>query len=131
MYDLFCLNIKVLFGHEGDYISFFVGFLFGDEYLSTREFLFPLVLASMLKGFYKLHVNYIMFTKKTLNVTKITLSTGVLNLGLSYYLVSSFGIMGAAYALLLVNALQYISAFYIGNKLIPMPWFYFLNNWKK
>ncbi|MAO66099.1 MAG: hypothetical protein CL666_13980 [Balneola sp.] len=101
---------------------FGVGFIFGEEYLSTRQFMLPLILAAMVKGYYKLHVNYIMFTKKTLKITQITLSTGVLNLILAYYMTVYFGIVGTAYSLLIINFLQYVLTFYVGNKLQPMPW---------
>jgi len=102
------------------------GFIFGEEYLSTREFMLPLVLAAMVKGYYKLHVNYIMFTKKTLRITQITLSTGLLNLVLAYFMTIYFGVIGAAYSLLIINTIQYLLTFYIGNKMQPLPWLSFM-----
>jgi len=105
------------------FVGYFgVGIIFGEEYLNTKEFLFPLMLAAMIKGFYKLHVNYIMFTKRTIKVTQITITTGLLNLLLAYHLTMNFGIIGTAYSLVIVNVIQYILAFYVGHRLIPMPW---------
>lgn len=103
-----------------------VGLIFGAEYHETREFMLPLVIAAMINGFYKLHVNYIMFTKKTIKITQISISTGILNLILAYSLTVSFGIIGAAYSLLLTKAIQYLLTFYVGNNLIPLPWFSFM-----
>jgi O-antigen/teichoic acid export membrane protein len=117
---IFLILITVVFFIIG---YFCVGFIFGIEYLSTREFILPLLLAAMFKGFYKLHVNYIMFTKKTLNITQITISTGIINIVLAYFMTLGYGIIGAAYSLLIMSILQYILTFYVGNKLIPMPWF--------
>lgn len=102
---------------------FGVGVIFGQEYLSTREFMLPLMLAAMITGFYKLHVNYIMFTKKTLKITQITLFSGVLNILLAYAMTMKFGIIGSAYSLLIITVFQYLLTFYTANKLIPMPWF--------
>lgn len=99
------------------------GFIFGDNYINTREFMLPLIIAAMLNGFYKLHVNYIMFTKKTLNITTITISTGLMNIILAYFLTINYGIIGTAYSLLIIKLIQYLLTFYVSNKLMPMPWF--------
>ena len=101
---------------------FGVGLIFGKEYSDTKIFILPLLLAAMFNGFYKLHVNYIFFTKRTLQITKITFFTGVLNILLAFILIKNYGLIGAAYSLLIINIIQYIMAFHIGNKLIPMPW---------
>lgn len=100
-----------------------VNLIFGNQYSNTKILILPLVMASMFKGLYKLHVHYIFYTKKTLEVTKVTFLTGILNVPLSYYLVLNFGITGAAYSLLLISITQYIYIFHTANKLIPMPWF--------
>lgn len=101
---------------------FGVVFIYGDEYISTRQYMLPLILAAMLKGYYKLHVNYILFTKKTMKITQITVSTGILNLFLAYYMTVYFGVIGTAYSLLIINLIQYCFTFYVSNKLLPMPW---------
>lgn len=102
---------------------FGVEYLFGREYGDVKYFLAPLIIAAMFKGFYKLHVNYIFFTAKTLEVTKITVFTGVMNCILSYIFIQNYGIAGACYSLLIINFIQYLLSFYVGNKLIPMPWY--------
>lgn len=107
---------------------FFVGtfgmdIIFGEDYGDSKIILLPIIISAYFKGLYKLHVHYIFFTKKTLKVTKITFSTGIFNLILSYFLVVNYGLIGAAYSLLIVNFIQYLLSFYVGNKLMPMPWF--------
>lgn len=101
---------------------FSVGIIFGNQYLETREFILPLVLAAMFKGFYKLHIGFIMFTKITYKITQITLATGILNIALAYLMIQQFGLLGAAYSMLIITFLHYVLSFYVGNKLIPMPW---------
>lgn len=98
-------------------------FIFGEQFDETKYLLFPLIAAAYFKGLYKLHVHYIFFTKKTIQVTKITFSVGIINVFLSYFLVLNFGLIGAAYSLFFINVFQYFLSFYVGNKLIPMPWF--------
>jgi len=113
-------------------LIYFIGyygieFIFGNKYLNSREFILPLILVAMFKGFYKLHVNYIVFNKKTHVLPMITFSIGILNIIISFYLINRFGILGAAYSLLFSTILSYLFSFYIGNKFIPMPWLYFKN----
>lgn len=109
----FSLIISV-FGYFG------VGFLFGDEYNDTNSFIIPLVFSAAFNGLYKIHANYIFFTKKTYKIMFITLFMGVLNIGLVYFLVSNYGILGAAYATLTIQILSYLATFSISNKLYPV-----------
>lgn len=113
---ILCSLIIYVVGH------FSVGFIFGSQFLNTKEFILPLILAAMFKGFYKLHVGFIMFTKKTYKVTQITLTTGIINIVLAFFMTKTWGLLGAAYSMLIVTFLQYISSLYIGNKLIILPW---------
>jgi len=103
----------------------FIDLIFGKEYLDTRIFIYPLVFSSLFKGLYKIHINYIFFKEKMFTITKITLFTGILNLILSIFFINYFGLLGAAYSLLITSLIQYLLAFYVGNKLIPLPWFNF------
>ncbi|WP_321290262.1 oligosaccharide flippase family protein [uncultured Sunxiuqinia sp.] len=120
--------IIIIFSFFVFVIGYFgVGIIFGSSYNETKVFILPLILAAMFKGLYKFHVNYIFFSKKTIHITKITLITGLFNIILAYTLVQYKGLLGAAYSLLAVSILQYLFTFYIGNKLMPMPWFYFIS----
>jgi O-antigen/teichoic acid export membrane protein len=120
---LILILVSIVVYFSGYYL---MDYIFGKQLNETKLLLLPLIIAALFKGFYKLHVHYIFFTKKTLQVTKITLFTGVLNVGLSYFLVSNYGIIGAAYSLVIINFIQYVLSFKIGNKLVPMPWFKYL-----
>jgi len=117
---LILISVSIVVYFIGYYL---MDYIFGKQLNDTKLLLLPLIIAALFKGFYKLHVHYIFFTKKTLQVTKITLFTGVLNVGLSYFLISNYGITGAAYSLVIINFIQYVLSFKIGNKLVPMPWF--------
>jgi O-antigen/teichoic acid export membrane protein len=98
--------------------------IYGSEYLNSKLLIAPLIAAAFFKGIYKLHVNFIHYTKKTLFITLISMTTGIGNIILAYHMTIHFGLVGAAYSLLIVNVIQYILTFLIGNKLCYMPWFY-------
>ena len=120
LYNILIFIIGLLVGLFG---YFSVGLIFGDVYESSRHYIIWLTIAYAFNGMYKSHVNYIFFSKKTYLLLMITLTTGLLNIFLSYFLVGKFGTLGAAQALLIVFLLSYLIAWYIGNRVINMPWF--------
>jgi O-antigen/teichoic acid export membrane protein len=107
---------------------FLVDIIFGDKYIDTKSYIIPLTISAGLNGLYKIHVNYIFFTKKTIYITSITIITAVINVPLSFFLISSFGILGGAYSLLFVNFMYYGLSIYFSNKLIKINW---MENLKK
>ena len=117
-------SLILIIGFGVGIVGYFgVGLIFGSEYESSKNFIIWLTLAYAFDGMYKSHVNYIFYSKKTYLLLLITLTTGVANVGLSYLLVSNYGVIGAAQALFFVYFTSYILAWYIGNRIIPMPWF--------
>jgi O-antigen/teichoic acid export membrane protein len=103
-----------LFGYYG------VGIIFGDNYEDTRSFIVPLVFAAAFNGLYKIHSNYIFFTKKTYKIMLITCSMGIFNIGIVYFLVKYYGIIGAAYSTLFIQIFSYLITFYVSNKIYPV-----------
>lgn len=100
------------------FIGYFsVGFIFGEIYLETRGFIIPLTIASGFVGLYKVHVNFIFYSKKTLYITFITFVTALINLPISIFLISNYGLLGAAYSILLINIFYFILSFIISKKL--------------
>lgn len=95
---------------------FGVGLLFGDTYLNTRNFILPLVLVSALQGLYKIHAAFLFYYKKTMDITKITLSLGVLNVPLAYIMLKYMGIPGAAYSSVLIWLASYILVYFASTK---------------
>lgn len=101
-----------------------VGYIFGDQYLNTREFILPLILSSVLNGYYKLHVNFIFFTKKTTIIARNTMTCAVINLGLAYIMTRTWGLVGAAYSAVVIQFILYSLTLYSQNKKYKLPWFY-------
>ncbi len=100
-----------------------VGLLFGSSYEQSKKVVMFLCLAYAFDGMYKMHVNYIFFTKKTHLIFLITLTTGLLNILLSFLFVRNFGIAGGAISLCVINFIGYLFSWYIGNRVFPMDWF--------
>lgn len=98
----------------GGYVG--VALLYGDNYLDTRHFIMPLVLVSAFQGLYKIHAAFLFYYKKTLAITKITLSLGVLNVPLAFIMLKYLGISGAAYSSVLIWFTSYILVYFASTK---------------
>ncbi|BBE16225.1 polysaccharide biosynthesis protein [Aquipluma nitroreducens] len=129
--------VKLIYGYYGFYliltfIMFIVGYygvglIFGEKYLDTRAFVFPVILSATINGLYKIHVDFISFTKKTYLIAATTISSGLLNIFIANRLISSHGIIGAAYSAVIIQFLTYIVILYISNKKFKLPWLYFIS----
>ena len=119
-YNIGLLVFAIIIGVVG---YFSVGLLFGSSYEQSKNVVIFLCLAYAFDGMYKMHVNYIFFTKKTQLIFLITLTTGLLNIFLSYLFVTKFGIAGGAISLCVINFIAYLLSWYIGNRVFPMAWF--------
>jgi O-antigen/teichoic acid export membrane protein len=104
--------------------------LAGEEFRQAKSIIWLLCLGFSLQGLYYLVTNYIFYTKKTKFLAFITFTFGLINVPLTYCLVKYYGIVGAAYAFIIVQFLFFISVWYLSNKVYPMPWFYFFKGRK-
>lgn len=110
-----------LFGYFG------VGLIFGNKYIDTRSFIIPVAMASVINGLYKVHVNIIFYTKKTYIVARNTIICALVNIVICYYMVSCYGLLGAAYASIIVQVVLYLLTVYFSNKQYSLPWQYVLS----
>ena len=75
---------------------------------------------------YMTYIDYIFYVKKTHVLSVITSLNMAINLSLNYVLIGAFGPIGAAYAFAATMFIVMLLAFFLSNKLFPMPWFYWL-----
>lgn len=73
---------------------------------------------------YMTYIDYIFYVKKTHLLSLITTLNMSLNLALNYVLIRMFGPVGAAYAFSTTMFVVMLAAFWLSNKVHPMPWFY-------
>lgn len=108
-------------------LAFLVGgdiliFMAGEKYSPAATLIGWLVLAKALQGMYLMVTCYVFYAKKTGTIAKITIASGMLNVGLLYYLMDCYGLIGAAWAMCISMLFQWIVTWLAASRLIDMPW---------
>ena len=105
--------------------TFFGPLLFkilGSEFRSGIDFFFWIILGFGFNAIYKMFVNYIFYTEKTIYIAYLAIGTALSNIILNYVLIKEFGAIGAAYATTVSFAIQLIATIIITTKTYKMPW---------
>ncbi|MDG2274191.1 MAG: polysaccharide biosynthesis C-terminal domain-containing protein, partial [Halioglobus sp.] len=71
---------------------------------------------------YKMFAGYLFYIKKTGYIAALTVITAVINIVLNYFLILSFGAIGAAYATCISFSVQALLAWAVSSRLYRMPW---------
>lgn len=121
---LFMLVITLVFFLSTPYIyKLFIDESYHSGIIISRVISFGF----LMNGLYFLVTNYILFSKKTRVLSVITSVISVLGAFINYYCILEHGIIGAAYALIMIFGLLFGVVFYYANKLYKMPWLYMFN----
>lgn len=70
-------------------------------------------------------VHYLFHYKKTIVLSVLAMISGLVNVGLCYWLVESVGAIGAAQASLISFGLMFLMVLIYSNRIHPLPWFRF------
>lgn len=100
-----------------------IKYLLPGTYQDSTQFVFWAMLSQVFQGMYFLTGNYIFYAKKTKHLPTITFSCGLLQLGLSYFFIITFGAIGAAYSAVIASFVNFIAVWYYSNISYAMPWF--------
>jgi len=95
-----------------------------ERYHVTSEVVGWVLYGYAFQGMYLMVVNYIFYTKRTYVLSVITFSTGVLHVGISYYLIKLNGILGAAQATTVSFFIMFVLVWVLSAKVYSMPWFW-------
>jgi len=94
----------------------------GTDFIAGEKYILWISIGFAFNGMYKMVVNYIFFTEKTYLLAGITTTTAIVNVFLTYFLVSKIGAIGAAYSLCFSYFLSFALTWYFSNKVYPLPW---------
>ena len=93
-----------------------------DKFSGAIQFVPWITLGFAANGIYKMFVGYLFYLKKTGYIAALTVVTAVINIVLNYFLILSFGAIGAAYATCISFSVQALLAWAVSSRLYRMPW---------
>nr|CAD6596188.1 polysaccharide biosynthesis protein CpsL [Rhizobium sp. TCK] len=96
--------------------------LVGPAFAESTSLIWLIALGQAFGGMYFFISNIIFYRSKTLALSAITISCGLVNAGLSFVLLPMVGLVGAALAYLVAQFLVFSSAFILSQRLRPLPW---------
>ena len=97
--------------------------IFIDESYSEGKFIINyIVIAFLFQGFYYMVTNYIFYSKKNYLLSYITFSMLILVFISNFILIGLYGIIGAAYTMMIIWVLFFFVTWIVSNQVYPMPW---------
>ena len=106
-------------------------FLVGPQFQNVNQPLVYILFGNAFLGMYYMVTNYIFYSRKTGLLSTLTISVGVLTVGLGWFLINEYGATGAAIGFMIGQASLFLGAWMLSNYCVPMPWFKPLNIMKK
>lgn len=100
----------------------FMSWLVGPQYQVAAGFVVYITVGFAFGGMYYMVTNYIFYAGKTPWLAGVTFGSGLFHVAATYYLLSTNGLVGAAQAFMLSQAVMFVSAWWVAHKSRPMPW---------
>jgi len=91
----------------------------GEDFHSGAELVFLLCMACLIQLLYLLFVNFLFFKKKTMQITFISLLSGVLHFIFVYFFVSNMGVIGVPISFICVRTIQLVVTVFLVIKSYP------------
>lgn len=102
-----------------------IEFLIDEKYHMAMDFIPLIAIANFVYTFYNFFIQYIYKAKKTICMGIITFTSSIVQMVLSYLFIRFYGVIGAAYSLVIGNIIVTIGISLYSNYVYPMPWFKF------
>ncbi len=97
--------------------------IFIDESYSEGKYIMDyIIIAFLFQGFYYMVTNYIFYSKKTHLLSYITFSMLIIVFISNFILIGLYGIIGAAYTMIIIWILFFFVTWLVSNRVYPMPW---------
>lgn len=101
---------------------FMLNWLVGPQYQTASSVVIYIALGFAFGGMYYMVTNYVFYAGKTPALALITFLSGVFNIGITYYLLKTNGLVGAAQGFMLSQATTFFGTWWLAQKSRPMPW---------
>jgi len=96
--------------------------LLDPRYGAVSEYAGWLSLGFLFNSMYYMVTNYIFYARRTGWLAAVTLTTGLINIPITYVFIQARGGVGAAQATALAYGLGFVLTWIVSNRVYPMPW---------
>jgi O-antigen/teichoic acid export membrane protein len=108
-------------------LSFIIGpsvvvLVAGEKYAEAGSIIGYLCVGQIFGGMYLMVTNYIIYSKKTKFLSLVTITSGVISVGLMLLLIEYKGLVGVAQAFAISQFLRFLFTWLLSAKVHPMPW---------
>lgn len=97
-------------------------YIVSAEYLIIKEILIYIFLGNAFTGMYFMVTNYIFYSRRTLSLSILTISCGLVTFVLNWILINFLGIKGAAIGFMLGQMILFFGAWLLAHRSYKMPW---------
>ncbi len=125
---LYFLSLILLAGIVALAGKFIMPILVGANFAAAGNYIGLAALAQAVGGMYLVTANTVFYHAKTLQLSTITISSGLLNAAVSYVLIPRAGIEGAFLANLIAQVYLFVAVTLVAQRLHPLPWIRALAN---
>ncbi|CCF20876.1 putative polysaccharide biosynthesis protein CpsL [Pseudorhizobium banfieldiae] len=117
------LGIMALGGLLAGAIAYYLLPLFaGDAFGEAASFMPMIALGQAVGGMYLMMSNFVFYASATARLASVTLTAGLLNIGMSYMLVRSVGLQGAPFAFLAAQLVLFVGTSVLAIRVSDLPW---------
>lgn len=108
-------------GYVG-FLPYLYPFIVGEQYSASLPIAQLIGFGNAFMGMYYVVAGFLFFFERTVLLAKLTLAVGLLSVALTYSLVNWVGVIGAAWAYVLVQFMFFMGAWYLAQRVFPLPW---------
>lgn len=119
IYIVFLIFFSVSFGLLGKYLLYF---MVDERFFGASQFIFLISAAYCFDGIWKMFLGYIIFLGRMKTYSAITLFTAMIQITLSYLMIITFGLIGAAWATFISMTIGSLITITVAIKSYHMPW---------
>lgn len=122
-YTYLYFSVMLLVATVGALLTpYLLDMLVGPRYQAAAPIVGYILFGNAFMGMYYMVTNYVFIVRRTELLSSLTLAVGVTNTAVTYYLIIEGGIVGAAQAFMIGQALLFLGTWLIANYCYQMPW---------
>lgn len=99
-----------------------LGVLVGPKFQAAAPIVILITIGQAVSGMYYMVATYVFYAGRTASLAIVTLTSGLLNVGISYWLLHTMGLQGAGLAFLVAQSVLFLGTWWLSNRSRPMPW---------